>query len=154
MNARSCYRHPMNRLALGFFIAALVCFGAFHFVPMGGRDRGWDVWMEVYRVVKAGRWVRLDAVYAMLIGFLLGWSLEFLTGPILIPFVCWNKLICRLMAFVSFGALVGFGWLMRETSADNPFLWILSSQAFHFLGCLCIRRPQPEEFVPAPPPGA
>jgi hypothetical protein len=153
MNFKGCYRHTMNRVALGFFIAALVCFGVFHFVPMWERGRGWIIWSDVFEFFKR---LRLLRVYPqdLRIGLILGWSLQFLTGPILTRFICRAKLACRMMVFISFAALIGFGWLLREAQSGNPYLWILASQALHLLGCLCIRRPKPEEFVPAHHPDA
>lgn len=153
MNFKACYRHPMNQLALGFFIAALVCFGMFHIVPMWGRERGWVIWnlaVEIFSKLGRLRWKTDDALF---IGLVLCWSLQMFAGPILTPFVCWNRLVCWVMTFVSLGAFVGNWWLWK-TADDNAFLWILVSQALHFLGCLCIRSPKPEEFVPAPHPDA
>jgi hypothetical protein len=46
---------------------------------------------------------------------------------------------------------VGIGWLLIQGAFDHRDLWIFAILFLHFLGCLCIRRPKPEEFVPTPP---
>ena len=154
MNASSCYRHPMNRLALGFFITALVYLTVFHFLPLDDFGRGWFIWRSLYNFACGGweNWenARLPEITGY--GLRLGIALQCLAGPFLIPFVSGNKLIHWLMVFVLFGMLVGIGWLLRQGAFDHRDLWIFASLIPSILGCLCIRRPPLEEFVPAPHP--
>lgn len=151
MNFKGCYRHPMNRLALGFFIAALVCFGVFHFMPMEGnsRIRGWVIWDELYELIKRGGWRDLNLRLGFGFGSFLGMSFLVVASPFLLPFVCNSRLVRWLLTIISFAALAGFGAFMAMRSPLLVLWWLFASQAFNFFGCLFLRRPMPEEFVPA-----
>lgn len=148
MNFKACYRHPMNRLALGFFIAALVCFGVFHSRPYSMNGRGWTIWVELFKFFSNQPWKKTGSW--TVVGAFLGTSMLVIAGPIATPFVCWHKLSYRVLECLSLATLVGFWWYVGTRIFVYPLLWIAASQGFHFVGCLCIRRPKPEEFVPAP----
>lgn len=156
MNTRSCYKHPMNRVALYYFIAAVVSFLAYHFVPLSSVDRGWMVWRGLFNFVRGG-WHHADAEDLISHSLWLWMTLQSLTGPFLVPFFIGSKLIRWLILCPSTMMFIGLSCLFLVKGQLNhysPFLWVLASQGFHFVGCLCIRRPQPEEFIPAPHPDA
>ena len=151
MNVKGCYRHPMNRLALGFFIAALVCFVVFHFASMEGNGkRGWTIWSEIYKVFSRGHWRALMPSAWFGIGSFLGMAFLVVTGPFLTPVICSNAVVRWLLRFISFAAFAGFSAFLVLRSGRLVLFWLFASQALHLLACLCIRRPKPEEFVPAP----
>lgn len=154
MNVRSCYRLPMNRVALYYFIAALVSFVAFHFVPMTLEERGWIVWRQLFNFVRVG-WQHARAEDMINHSLWLWMTLQSLSGPFLIPMLIGSKLMRRLIVSASsiafIGCLLPLG-VTGQLSHYRPGFWILASLGFHFVGCFCIRRPKPEEFVPASTP--
>jgi hypothetical protein len=89
----------------------------------------------------------------MFLGTFMGTSVLAMAGPVLVPLLCWNKIMSRIMVLFSAVMLLGFAWTLGR-SAENAFIWILASQALHLIGCLFISRPYPEIFSPAPPPDA
>ena len=152
MNASGCYRHPMNRVALYYLIAASVSFVAFHFVPVSSTESGWTTWRKLSNFVRIG-WRHADAEDLIGYSLWLWTTLQSLTGPFLVPFFNGSKLVRWLTLSPSTVMFIGFSCLLLVTGQLNhysPFFWILASLGFHFVGCLCIRRPKPEEFVPAP----
>ena len=154
MNFKACYRHPMNRVALYYFIAASVTFGAFHFTPLSEHDRGWIVWRELFNFVRVG-WHYVRAGELINHSLWLWTTLQSLTGPFLVPFFIGSKLVRWIILCPSTIMFFGLSCLLLVTGQLNhysPFFWILASQGFHFIACLCIRRPKPEEFVPTPHP--
>lgn len=156
MNTRSCYKHPMNRVALYYFIAAFVSFLAYHFVPLSSVDRGWIVWRHLFNFVRGG-WQHAQAEDLINHSLWLWMTLQSLTGPFLVPFVIGSRLIRWLVVSASSILFIGFSCLIGVSGQFdhyNPGFWVLASLGFHFVGCLCIRRPKPEEFVPASPPDA
>ncbi|OYV06906.1 MAG: hypothetical protein CFE26_03765 [Verrucomicrobiales bacterium VVV1] len=140
----------MNQLALGFFIAALVCFVVFHFVPLPRQERGWMVWKKFF-----SSFTELNGPYSAILLVLnssfFGMTLLSLVSPFLIPFICWNKRICRVVGYSSLFTLIVFVFFSGAlTFVPSYFGWLFVWQALEVIGFFCIRRPQPEEFVPAP----
>lgn len=105
MNFKGCYRNPMNRLALGFFIAALVCFGVFHFASIEGEAvmRGWHMWSNIYVFFSDGSWKREFAI-CVAFGSFLRISLLVVTGPLLVPVLGNNRIAAWFYGLISFAA--------------------------------------------------
>jgi hypothetical protein len=154
MNARSCYRHPMNRLALGFFIAALVCFVVFHFVPFEPDGRGptfWEIWCDLAEMTVKGHLSDLDGPTLSGIAALVTSSFLVAVSSFLVFWLTRSSLLRWLLVSMSAMVLIGLIALIFVTkTTGRGRIWLVVMQALHLLGCLCIRRPQPEEFVPAP----
>ena len=154
MNFKSCYRNPMNRLALGFFIAALVCFGVFHFVSIDGNPgaKGWAVWSELFHFIKRGAWRYMNPKFAFGFGSFLGMAILTLSGPFLFPVVGGSRLVRWVLTFFSFAILAGFGVFMVMRSPVPGLWWLLVSQILNFIGFLCLRSLKPEKTAPTFPP--
>ncbi len=160
MNFKACYRHPMNRLALGFFIAALVCFVVFHVTryrnETGVGPYGADIWKNLYVFVRFGFWRSAPWHVYLIISSFVMMSCLTVFAPTMVPFLSGNRLVWWLVTLISGISSAGFSVVpLCMNHAHGPPIWaIVACQSFHLLGCLCIRRPKPEEFVPAPHPDA
>ena len=164
MNAKGCYRHPMNRLALGFFIAALVCFVVFNFMLidndfLGYRPvrKGWEVLLELkWMSTHLGSWFPpISSEQSIAICSFAMTTILALSGPILVVVFSQSRIATELLGFMSGFSILGLSWVTIIGLGDDEgstWYWMLACQVCHFLGCLCIRRQPLEEFVPAPHP--
>lgn len=151
MNASGCYRHRMNRLALIFFIAAVVCFVVFQFIPNIHDVPGWHLWRNLYHYLTRGYWRYSDVKSSIGASSFVMMSLLIVVSPALIPIISRTPQMRWLVCMMSLIAGVG---LVLMAARVTEFQIIFLAVFLHLLGCLCIRRPKPEEFVPASHPDA
>jgi hypothetical protein len=130
----------VNRVALALLIAALVCWIAFHLLPMDrGGGRGWELWRQILRAPRRGSmfgWENLLSIS----GFL---TLALLVpaSPFLAPLLR-SSAPCRWLAVLASGAaLANFGGALAATH-DSSFAFgcLVASIVLNFIGLVCIRH--------------
>jgi len=139
----STARH-VNHVALALLVAALVCWIAFHLLPMerdGGR--GWELWRQILRAPKIGSmfgWKKLLPISGFLTLGLLVPASPFVTTLLRSSTPCrWLAMLASGAAFFGFGGAVA-----ASLDSSYSFFCLVASMFLNFFGLVCIRHVAPE----------
>lgn len=137
-------------VSMGFLIAALSSFVAFHLLlGFGNEERGWHVWPDLWRVVQDPK--SLDAKNAVIWASFLNFSLLIVVSPFLKN--VWPKSLWAWWGAVIFSGLAGAAfWVMYFVTdfisgASPPGVggWcLMTAPIFNFVGLLLARGGSPE----------
>jgi hypothetical protein len=143
--------------ALILFIAALVAYAAFHFLPWSihGPTKGWQIWQMVLRMPRD--WDDFGNLLPTF-GFLSSALLVPVT-PFLIPvfkasaLARWLVLLASVMATISLtGAVLWHVVNSGDFPGNSGMICLIVAQILHLAGMLVVKRPPPRSLPGMTPP--